>query len=170
MMNPELNAPNRSQAQSDDSPVATVTLGDPIRGLMLFADVSVGVLVVIFGFIGLSDPGPWGLDWAALAAAMVSIGLGVWLVISGILLVMQTRPKCWTVGSRTHLVSGIGFFLLIAALWNQAGHAAVVHRGHMAMEQQMAISFFSIPLAVFGIVWLVAAFILHRYSIPTTKS
>ncbi len=167
------DGPNELISQSPASsrpPAPRPGLGGAVRGLMSFADVPVGVLVVIFGFIGLSDPGPWGLDWAALAAAMVSIGLGVWLVISGILLVMQSRPKCWTVGSRIHLVSGIGFFLLIAALWNQAGHAAVVHRGHMAMEQQMAISFFSIPLAVFGIVWLVAAFILHRYSIPTTKS
>lgn len=169
-MNSELNDPNRSQTQSDNASPTTVTAGNFVRGLMLFADVSVGVLVVIFGFIGLSDPGPWGLDWAALAGAMVSIGLGAWLVASGILLVMQSRPKCWTMGALTHFVSGVGFFLLIAALWNQAEQTAAVHRGHMAMEQQIAIGFFSIPLAVFGVVWFLAAFKLYRYSIPETKN
>jgi hypothetical protein len=169
-LNNEMNDHNAQQAGPTIQSTPRSGLGNVFRGLLLVADVGMGVLVMIFGIIGLSDPGPWGLDLATLVAAMVSIGLGVWLVISGVLLVEQSRPKCWTVGSRTHLVSGIGFFLLIAALWNQAGHAAVVHRGHMAMEQQVAIAFFSIPLAVFGIVWLVAASKLHRYSIPTTKS
>ena len=145
-------------------------LGNAVRGMLLLVDVIVGVVLAWLGLDGfmipLNEGGPFSLKPPAAILYGLSATLGVWLIVSGVLLGVLKRPKCWRTGVWTHTVIAMGVFLYIPAFFYQADYVLQVRPGHMAMEAAAATGIISIMIAAVGGMWLVAAAILrgcHRF-------
>lgn len=158
-----MNEHRPSQISTTNLSKGRYWIGNTFRGLLLVANICAGGLVAIMCKLGVSDPGPWGLEWPLIVEAVLWGVLGLWLIVSGILLVCHKRPKCWTVGTLTHMGAGCGFFVLVAAMRYEAEYIAVRYPGHMAMQLQGAAGLFSYFLTILGIVWLTAAAVLYGF-------
>ena len=136
----------------------------------MVVDVGTGGLVAFLSLIGISDPGPWGTEWPLMVLVGISGVLGLWLVMTGVLMIALRRTKCWTIGVCTHAVAGCGFFVLIFAMRNDAQHTLANHPGHMAMEADYASGLISVLFAILGIVWLIAAALILAFRIGESRS
>jgi len=138
-------------------------LSNAFRGLLLVADVGMGGLMLNGGRLAIFDVG------SILFMGLALVVLGLWLVASGILVVVQKRPKCWAIGTWSHAVAGLGYFVLVAVT-NATQLPPERHSGHSMGYSLDMMLIFSIVCAVLGVMWLIAAALIFAFRIGERRN
>ena len=138
-------------------------LGNAFRGLLLVADVGMGGLMLFGGRLAIFDVG------SILLMGFSLVVLGLWLVASGILVVVQKRPKCWAIGTWSHAVAGLGYFFLVAVTnaTQLPPERNLAHPGAYGLDMMLI---FSIFCAVLGVMWLIAAALIFAFRIGERRN
>lgn len=154
---------NTRQVASTSRPRPRSELGNAFRGLLLVVDVGVGGLMLNGGRLAIFDIG------SILFMGLALVVLGLWLVASGILLVVIKRPKCWAIGTWSHAIAGLGYFVLVAVTnaTQLPPERDQGHPGAIAIDMMLIIS---IVCAVLGIMWFIAAALIFAFWIGERRN
>lgn len=158
---------NGHNAQQDDPTIQSTPrsgLGNVFRGLLLVANVGMGSVMLFGGRLAIFE-----MDRAMLFVGLVSAVLGLWLVASGILVVVQKRPTCWTIGTWSHAAAGLGYFVLTATA-NVAQLPPERDTGHPGAVELDVVGIFSFVCAALGIVWLITSALIFAVRVGESRS